>query len=153
MLAGRNAKSRRELEAELAARAQGKRSLHLVVAGHVDAGKSTTMGRLLFELGDVSDKVMKKVRRRRTLPPASFTVGPLTRATGNDARRLPQFERDSQRLGKSSFAFAWVLDETDEERSRYGMVVHGIRRPAASRANGWRAGRGTVPPRFDSAVV
>lgn len=30
---------------------QGKTKLHLVVLGHVDAGKSTLMGRLLHELG------------------------------------------------------------------------------------------------------
>jgi len=125
MLAGRNAKSRRELEVELAARAQGKRSLHLVVTGHVDAGKSTTMGRLLFELGDVSDKVMKKVRLPQSLPsPRSWSVLTGVLASAHGTRRLPQFERDSQRLGKSSFAFAWVLDETDEERSRYGMGIN-----------------------------
>ena len=30
---------------------EGKTKLHLVVLGHVDAGKSTLMGRLLHELG------------------------------------------------------------------------------------------------------
>lgn len=30
---------------------QGRTKLHLVVLGHVDAGKSTLMGRLLHELG------------------------------------------------------------------------------------------------------
>lgn len=30
---------------------QGRTPLHLVVLGHVDAGKSTLMGRLLHELG------------------------------------------------------------------------------------------------------
>ena len=28
-------------------------------------------------------------------------------------------EMDSKKSGKGSFAFAWVLDETEEERSRY----------------------------------
>jgi elongation factor 1 alpha-like protein len=54
-------KARRDLSAELAARAQGKPTLNLVVAGHVDAGKSTLMGRLLYELGDVSAKTLQKV--------------------------------------------------------------------------------------------
>ena len=31
---------------------------------------------------------------------------------------MPQFERDSQRAGKGSFQYAWILDETEEERSR-----------------------------------
>lgn len=62
--------------------------MNLVVVGHVDAGKSTLMGHLLYLLGNVSDRVMQK------------------------------FQRDATKLGKGSFAFAWVLDETDEERER-----------------------------------
>jgi len=57
--------------------------------GHVDAGKSTLMGHLLYLLGEVKERTMKK------------------------------YEHESQKIGKSSFAFAWVLDETGEERSRY----------------------------------
>ncbi|OZJ06376.1 hypothetical protein BZG36_00737 [Bifiguratus adelaidae] len=67
---------------------QGKPSLNLVVIGHVDAGKSTLMGHLLYELGQVSERTLKK------------------------------YEREAQRIGKSSFAYAWILDETGEERSR-----------------------------------
>ncbi|KAG2498490.1 hypothetical protein HYH03_003742 [Edaphochlamys debaryana] len=63
-------------------------SLHLVVLGHVDAGKSSLMGRLLHELGLVSAK---------------------------DAHR---FQRDAAAAGKGSFAWAWVLDERPEERER-----------------------------------
>ena len=31
---------------------------------------------------------------------------------------LSRFETESAKVGKSSFAFAWVLDETGEERHR-----------------------------------
>lgn len=62
--------------------------INLVVVGHVDSGKSTLMGHLLVELGQVSQKVMHK------------------------------YEQESRKLGKQSFAYAWVLDETTEERSR-----------------------------------
>ena len=62
--------------------------LNLVVVGHVDSGKSTLMGHLLVQLGQVSSKMMHK------------------------------YENESRKLGKQSFAFAWVLDETSEERSR-----------------------------------
>jgi elongation factor 1 alpha-like protein len=31
---------------------------------------------------------------------------------------LWQFERDAQRIGKGSFHYAWILDETEEERAR-----------------------------------
>ncbi|KAF8365655.1 hypothetical protein PRIPAC_83484 [Pristionchus pacificus] len=69
--------------------AAGERdSLNLVVVGHVDAGKSTLMGHLLCQLGCVDQRTMHK------------------------------YKQESARSGKASFAFAWVLDETEEERSR-----------------------------------
>ncbi|KAI9091731.1 P-loop containing nucleoside triphosphate hydrolase protein [Phlyctochytrium arcticum] len=64
----------------------------MILLGHVDAGKSTLMGHLLFLLGEVNERTMKK------------------------------FERDAEKMKKSSFAYAWVLDETDEERSR-GVTI------------------------------
>ncbi|KAK9766011.1 hypothetical protein K7432_005217 [Basidiobolus ranarum] len=80
--------SRINVEEEFRKREADKVGLNLVVIGHVDAGKSTLMGHLLYLLGEVNDRTMKK------------------------------FERESQKIGKSSFAYAWVLDATDEERSR-----------------------------------
>ena len=38
----------------------GKNLINLVVVGHVDSGKSTLMGHLLFKLGCVSSRVMHK---------------------------------------------------------------------------------------------
>jgi len=70
------------------AETKAKSLLNLVVVGHVDSGKSTLMGHLLVELGQVSSRVMHK------------------------------YENESKKLGKASFAFAWVLDETSEERER-----------------------------------
>ena len=69
-------------------RGDGKQQIHLVVVGHVDAGKSTLMGHLLFDLGNVSQRVMHK------------------------------HEQESKKMGKQSFMYAWVLDETGEERAR-----------------------------------
>lgn len=56
--------------------------------GHVDAGKSTLMGRLLYELGYMDEK-----------------------------RRIAN-EKASSKMGKSSFSWAWELDGTLEERER-----------------------------------
>ena len=56
--------------------------------GHVDAGKSTLMGRLLYDCGAVDERVMRK------------------------------FRQESEQIGKGSFALAWVLDQTEEERAR-----------------------------------
>lgn len=69
-------------------RGADKDHLYIVVIGHVDAGKSTLMGRLLCDLGEVS---------RRT---------------------LHKYEQESKKIGKQSFMYAWVLDETGEERNR-----------------------------------
>lgn len=74
----------RDLEVE----PQGKPSLLLVVLGHVDAGKSTLMGRLVAELGVVDSK---EVRRRA---------------------------HQATQIGKGSFGWAWLMDERPEERER-----------------------------------
>jgi elongation factor 1 alpha-like protein len=54
----------------------------------VDAGKSTLVGRLLYELGRIDEK--KKVAN----------------------------ERAAEKIGKGSFSWAWELDATPEERER-----------------------------------
>lgn len=77
-----------KLKEEYERRKSGKDLLNLVVIGHVDAGKSTLMGHLLYQMGVVNKRAMHK------------------------------YEQESKKLGKGSFAFAWVLDETEEERTR-----------------------------------
>lgn len=67
-------------------RGDSKEQLHLVVVGHVDAGKSTLLGRLLCDLGQVPSRLIHK------------------------------YQQESKKIGKQSFAYAWVLDETGEER-------------------------------------
>ncbi|KAK9787261.1 hypothetical protein WJX73_009440 [Symbiochloris irregularis] len=69
-----------------------KPGLHLAVLGHVDAGKSTLMGRLMHELGHIS------------------------------AREVQKRQQQANAAGKGSFAWAWMLDERPEERSR-GVTI------------------------------
>lgn len=69
-------------------RGSEKDHLYIVVIGHVDAGKSTLMGRLLCDMGEVSQRTLHK------------------------------YEQESKKIGKQSFMYAWVLDETGEERVR-----------------------------------
>lgn len=69
-------------------RAGQKPKINVVVIGHVDAGKSTLMGHLLYDMDNVSQRTLHK------------------------------YEQESKKLGKQSFMFAWILDETEEERSR-----------------------------------
>ncbi|XP_042335519.1 HBS1-like protein isoform X3 [Sceloporus undulatus] len=82
------AKQQIDVKAELEKRQGGKHLLNLVIIGHVDAGKSTLMGHLLYLLGNVNKRTMHK------------------------------YEQESKKAGKASFAYAWVLDETGEERER-----------------------------------
>merc|ERR1719195_2048391 len=72
----------------------GKKRKHLgiVVVGHVDAGKSTTTGHLMFKLGGIDDRTLTKL----------------------------QAEADAQ--GKSSFAFAFYMDRSKDERAR-GVTI------------------------------
>ncbi len=65
-----------------------KPHLNVVVMGHVDHGKSTTIGHLFY----------------------------LTKAI--DERTIERYEEESKTLGKSTFKFAWVLDRFKEERER-----------------------------------
>lgn len=73
-------------------RSKIKNAANFVVIGHVDAGKSTLMGRLLFDL-----KVV-------------------------DQRTLDKYRKEAERIGKASFALAWVLDQGTEERNR-GVTI------------------------------
>lgn len=92
--------------------------LNLVVVGHVDAGKSTLMGHLLYLTGNVSKKTMAKYEH------VSFAIrvvrhrdlfGEFLSAVFAHCLRTIQ---ESKKQGKASFAYAWVLDETSEERTR-----------------------------------
>lgn len=68
----------------------GKEKTHvsMVVIGHVDCGKSTTTGHLIYELG------------------------------GIDKRTIQKYEKEAAELGKGSFKYAWVLDKLKAERER-----------------------------------
>lgn len=65
-----------------------KAHINVVVIGHVDAGKSTTTGHLIYKCG------------------------------GIDKRTIEKFEKESNEQGKGSFKYAWVLDKLKAERER-----------------------------------
>jgi len=69
-----------------------KTHVSIVICGHVDAGKSTTTGRLIFELGGIPEREMKKLTD------------------------------EAAALGKQSFAFAFYMDKSKEERAR-GVTI------------------------------
>jgi len=65
-----------------------KTHINIVVIGHVDSGKSTTTGHLIYKCGGIDKRVIEK------------------------------FEKEAQEMGKGSFKYAWVLDKLKAERER-----------------------------------
>ena len=65
-----------------------KPHLNLVFIGHVDHGKSTLVGRLLYDSGALSEQEYRKL------------------------------EAEAKALGKGTFAFAFAMDKLKEERER-----------------------------------
>jgi elongation factor 1-alpha len=65
-----------------------KPHLNLVFIGHVDHGKSTTVGRILYDTGNI------------------------------EAHELENLKKEAERLGKATFEFAFVMDRVKEERER-----------------------------------
>ncbi|ADC69775.1 translation elongation factor EF-1, subunit alpha [Methanocaldococcus sp. FS406-22] len=68
--------------------AKQKPVLNVAFIGHVDAGKSTTVGRLLYDSGAIDPQLLEKLRR------------------------------EAQERGKAGFEFAYVMDNLKEERER-----------------------------------
>jgi elongation factor 1-alpha len=68
--------------------AKGKEHINIVFIGHVDHGKSTTVGRLLFDTGNITEQAMRKLKDK------------------------------AQQLGKAGFEFAFVMDNLKEEQER-----------------------------------
>ena len=68
--------------------AKEKEHMNLVFIGHVDHGKSTTVGRLLFDTGNISDQQLRKLKDK------------------------------AAELGKAGFEFAYVMDGLKEEQER-----------------------------------
>ncbi|MEM3138731.1 MAG: translation elongation factor EF-1 subunit alpha [Archaeoglobaceae archaeon] len=65
-----------------------KEHINVAFIGHVDHGKSTTIGRLLYEVGEIPEHIIEKYRK------------------------------EAQEKGKATFEFAWVMDGLKEERER-----------------------------------
>lgn len=68
--------------------AKEKEHINLVFIGHVDHGKSTTVGRLLFDSGNIDEQTMRKLKEK------------------------------AEQLGKGGFEFAFVMDNLKEEQER-----------------------------------
>ena len=65
-----------------------KDKINLVVIGHVDSGKSTSTGHLIYKCGGIGERVIEK------------------------------YEKEAAEMGKESFKYAWVMDKNKAERER-----------------------------------
>lgn len=65
-----------------------KAHLNLSLIGHIDHGKSTLLGRLLYETGAI------------------------------DPHMIDEYRKESEGMGKATFEYAWVMDSLRDERER-----------------------------------
>ncbi len=65
-----------------------KPHMNLVFIGHVDHGKSTLVGRILYDTGAIDENTMRKLKE------------------------------EASKVGKATFEYAFVMDRTKEERTR-----------------------------------
>ena len=68
--------------------ARTKEHMNLIFIGHVDHGKSTTVGRLLYDTGNIDEQSMRKLQDR------------------------------AKEVGKPGFEFAFAMDTLEEEQKR-----------------------------------
>ena len=62
--------------------------INIVVIGHVDSGKSTTTGHLIYKCGGIDERTIEKI------------------------------EKESERLGNGSFLYVWVVDNVNAQSER-----------------------------------
>ncbi|KAK5131223.1 hypothetical protein LTR08_001192 [Meristemomyces frigidus] len=84
-----------EVDQEALEEVYGKEHVNVIFLGHVDAGKSTLGGSILYATGMVDERTMEK------------------------------YKRDAKDLGRESWYLSWALDQTKEERSKGKTVEVG----------------------------
>ncbi len=93
----------------------GKEKIHIniVVIGHVDSGKSTTTGHLIYQCGGIDKRTIEKFEKEAQ-EVREHVVG---YKFNNDS-----FLSFPLQMGKGSFKYAWVLDKLKAERER-GITI------------------------------
>ncbi|SMQ49642.1 unnamed protein product [Zymoseptoria tritici ST99CH_1A5] len=84
-----------EVDEEALAEMYGKEHVNVIFLGHVDAGKSTLGGSILYATGMVDERTMDK------------------------------YKRDAKDMGRESWYLSWALDQTKEERAQGKTVEVG----------------------------
>src|SRR5947207_195337 len=88
-------KEQEELDESLVQDMYGKEHVNIVFIGHVDAGKSTLGGNILYLTGMVDERTMEK------------------------------YEKEAREAGRESWYLSWALDTSKEERSKGKTVEVG----------------------------
>ena len=90
-----------------------KTHINIVVIGHVDSGKSTTTGHLIYKCGGIDQRTIEKFEKvRRIIHPKRIT----------SRHGTNYIQQEAAELGKGSFKYAWVLDKLKSERER-GITI------------------------------
>ena len=90
-----SAEQEKKLLEEFKALGQQKEHVNIVFIGHVDAGKSTLGGQILFQTGNVDDRTIEK------------------------------YEREAKEKNRDSWYMAYIMDTNDEERAKGKTVEVG----------------------------
>lgn len=96
----------------------GKEKTHVnvVIIGHVDSGKSTTTGHLVYKCGGVDQRRLEKFEK------AAAQVRFKQKKISIKKKRFLDLFFFFPQMGKSSFKYAWVLDKLKAERER-GITI------------------------------
>lgn len=85
---GPSSASQSAKQADPSAGTDMKKPMNVVLLGHVDAGKSTISGHILYLTGNVDERTMEK------------------------------YEKEAKALNRESWKYAWALDTSDQERAK-----------------------------------
>ncbi len=96
----------------------GKEKIHIniVVIGHVDSGKSTTTGHLIYKCGGIDKRAIEKFEKEAAEVKLLYFIG------GGGGLAILFFILYKFQMGKGSFKYAWVLDKLKAERER-GITI------------------------------
>merc|ERR1719253_1195905 len=94
-LKGMSLKEKKKVEELMAEECDQREHLNIVFIGHVDAGKSTIGGQILFLTGSVDDRTIEK------------------------------YEREAKEKNRESWYMAYIMDTSEEERAKGKTVEVG----------------------------
>ena len=100
-----------------------KTHVNMVIIGHVDSGKSTTTGHLVYKCGGIDQRRLEKFEKAAAqVRRGGKGKNTCYKDTLRCLKCFIDFCNLLSQMGKSSFKFAWVLDKLKAERER-GITI------------------------------